>query len=110
MTLKEILIKRIATSRELPEATVNAIISHQFESALDATNFHNSLEISGFCKFIFNVPRAIKRMEKYNSQLELYSGILDNEETSEAVKRNTLLRMYTTENNIRHLKPKLCQD
>jgi hypothetical protein len=46
-------------------------------------------------------------MEKYNSQVALYTGILEDETTSPAIRRNTEMRLETTLGNIKVLKPKL---
>jgi hypothetical protein len=39
----------------------------------------NSIEFSGFGKFVFNLPRAIKRMDKFDAQLVLYKGMFTGE-------------------------------
>ena len=111
MTIKEFIIKKIAVNRlvskMVSEKTIDAVISHQFESAHAATAYCNSIEISGFGKFSFNMNRANKQMEKYNKQVAFYTSILEDETTSPAIIRNTKMRLETTLGNIKVLKPKL---
>jgi nucleoid DNA-binding protein len=111
MTIKEFIIKKIAVNRlvskMVSEKTIDAVISHQFESAHAATAYCNSIEISGFGKFSFNIKRANKQMDKYNSQMAMYTKMLEDETISPAVKRNTEMRIQTTLDNIKVLKPKL---
>lgn len=106
---KEDIIKKVALDLDVNQDVVSKIISHQFDSASIATQTQNSIEISGFGKFLFNMPRAIKTMQKYESQLKYY-----NEQllivTSETKKRNLLMRIESAEKNIKNLKPRLCQD
>jgi len=91
----------------ITEKIITTVINEQFTEALLATSIHNSVEISGFGKFVFNQTKAHKQMTKYQEQLVAYQLILDNPSSTPEVIRNTNLRMITTKNNIEHLKPKL---
>ena len=73
MTIKDELIRAVAKKYNMPEKTILAIVSHQFDGAHAATMNNNSIEISGFGKFMFNNKRALKQMEKYESQHSLFS-------------------------------------
>ena len=46
------------------ERVIDQVITHQFNSAEDATKTKNSIEISGFGKFVFNKPKAEKKIAK----------------------------------------------
>ena len=111
MTMKEFIVKKLAVNRVatkmISEKVIDSVISHQFESAHIATATHNTIEISGFGKFSFNQGRAIKQMAKYNSQVVLFTNIIEDEQTSSTLKRNTEMRLATTLSNIKDLKPKL---
>jgi nucleoid DNA-binding protein len=110
MSIKEYLVKRIAVNKVwdkmISEKTIDAVISHQFDSASAATATNNSIEISGFGKFMFNEKRAIKQMQKYTEQIAYYSKMLSSELT-EAERRNTEMRLESINNNVKALKPKL---
>lgn len=110
MSIKEFLVKKIAINKVcdkmISEKTIDTIISHQFDSANVATATNNSIEISGFGKFVFNEKRGVKLMQKYTEQVEYYSKMLSSELT-EAERRNAEMRLESINNNVKALKPKL---
>lgn len=110
MSIKEFLVKKIAINKVcdkmISEKTIDTIISHQFDSANAATVTNNSIEISGFGKFVFNEKRGVKLMQKYTEQIEYYSKMLSSELT-EAERRNAEMRLESINNNVKALKPKL---
>lgn len=89
------------------EEVISSVISHQFQSANEALSNNNSLEISGFGKFLFNEKKAQKMMEKYLSQKEAFERYSQDESQSEARRRNASLKLASAISNIEHLKPKL---
>lgn len=107
MSVREWLVKKTSQSLELDEKTINSVVMHQFDSATDALNLNNSVEISGFGKFLFNVSKAHKRMDKLLSQKKMYENNLEDDSFSNLRKANIKKRLYTTDLNIKHLKPKL---
>lgn len=107
MPLKEHLIKQLSLKLNIPEKILTSVINFQFTEALNATTLHNSIELSGFGKFVFSQTKAHKQMEKYNAQLKAYNLLLNDPSSPEELIRNTLLRINTTNKNIEHLKPKL---
>lgn len=107
MTLKEYLQKRLSVSLVVPERIIDSVITHQFDSANDALNTCKSVEISGFGKFYFNEKRAIRLMEKYLSQQEVFTNILNDETVSDQRKRNIGIKLEQNAVNIKLLKPKL---
>ena len=109
MSLKEWIIKKMAVNMVISEKIINAVVTHQFDSANDALNIHKSVEISGFGKFVFNVNKAKKQLEKYISQKAMYSAQLETELEPE-VRRNVEMRLQTAIYNIKILKPKLHSD
>ena len=48
------------------------MITHQFNAAEDATKTKNSLEISGFGKFVFNTSKANKKIVKLIKVKKVY--------------------------------------
>lgn len=107
MSIKEWLIKILSKKINVAEKTIDIVITHQFDSANDATVTNDSIEISGFGKFVFNSKRAIKQMEKYDSQKLMYDTLLLDLTLSEKSRRNTELRLETINSNIKALKPKM---
>ena len=106
MTIKEWLVKCLSLNHQIPERTINAVVSHQFESLKNALDSNRrTIEVSGFGKFIFSEKRAIKRLEKYQNQVRFYTDMI-NEASSEDKKRNASLRLKTAIKNLEHLKIK----
>ena len=55
------------------ERVIDQVITHQFNSAEDATKTNNSIEISGFGKFVFNhESKAEKKIEKLEKIKKAY--------------------------------------
>jgi len=106
MTIKDLLIRKVANSLSMDEKIVEKIITHQFDSASAATVNNNSIEISGFGKFLFNNKRGIKTLEKYEILIENYTKALETVKDDNE-KRVLLLKIKTINVNIAHLKPKL---
>ena len=107
MVIKDVLIKEISSKQDIPENVVNLIVSHQFDSAHEATVNNNSIEISGFAKFIFNQKRANKQMEKYMGQKVYFTDMRDAPGISETEYRKAQMKLDTVLSNIKHLEPKL---
>ncbi len=110
-SIKEQLIKKIAVNRVtdhlISEKIIDSVITHQFDSAHKATGVYNSVEISGFGKFVFNMGKAHKTMEKYEKTKTHLEGLLQEDELSETKRRNAQMRMASVLKAIKDLKPKL---
>jgi hypothetical protein len=104
MSHKEWLIKKLSLKLVVSEKIIDAIVNHQFDEANSMIPKKNSIEFSGFGKFVFNLPRAIKRMDKFESQLVLYKGMFTGETVNDLKMQK---KLDTVENNIKALKNKL---
>ena len=103
MPLKEYLIKKLSLKLNISEKIIGTVITDQFTEAFRATSTHNSIELSGFGKFVFNQKKAHQQMVKYQEQkVILEEALLSSED-----QRNITLRLNTVLKNIDHLKPKL---
>lgn len=91
----------------IPEFTLDAVISHQFQSANQAMSNVKSVEISGFGKFVFNDKKALKKMEKLLSQKALFERLMNDETLSNQRRNNAKLKYESAVLNISVLKPKL---
>lgn len=72
MPLKEWFIKRLALKLMIPEFVIKEVINFQATEAVKATANNNSVELSGFGKFIFYERKALKKMEKYEACYSAY--------------------------------------
>jgi len=107
MPLKEHLIKKLSQKLNIPETVIALVITDQFVSAFRATSTHNSIELSGFGKFIFLPIKAAKQMVKYEEQKAIFESALAVQNLTEEAARVINLKLATTNKNIDHLKPKL---
>jgi hypothetical protein len=62
----------MAVGLVVSERVISQVITHQFNSAEDATKTNNSVEISGFGKFIFNKSKADRHVEKLEKIKKVY--------------------------------------
>ncbi len=107
MSVKEWIIKKMSISMVISEKTIDAVVTHQFDSANDALNVNKSVEISGFGKFYFNDKKAITQYNKLLNIKRTYENALADENITDT-KRNALeLKMQIVESSIKTLKPKI---
>ena len=106
LTIKDFLIRKMSVRMLIPEFTLDAIVSHQFQSANEAMDLNNSLEISGFGKFYFNEKKATKRLGQLNAKKQAMEKIIADETTSEQKKRSSNVTLEKTEALINLLKTK----
>ena len=91
----------------ISEKTIDAIVTHQFDSANDALNVNKSVEISGFGKFYFNQKKALTQYNKLLAIKQAYDKMLLDESIT-ATKRNAVeLKLQIIESSIKTLKPKI---
>ena len=105
--MKEWIIKKMSINMVISEKTIDAVVTHQFDSANDALNVNKSVEISGFGKFYFNNKKAITQYNKLLNIKRTYENALADENITDT-KRNALeLKMQIVESSIKTLKPKI---
>lgn len=112
MHIKDYLIKKIAVNKVIEdkmisERIIHKVILHQFDSANEAINKYNSVEFSGFGKFMFNMSKAIKKMEKIESIIAYFSRMLEDETISPTVRRNAEMKLASAIDTRIKLKPKI---
>jgi nucleoid DNA-binding protein len=107
MSHKEWMIKKLSIQLVISEKVIDAVINDQFDSARMALVNNNSIEFSGFGKFVFNMKRAIKVMEKYQKQKKYYTEQLEDETLTTLMRGRTEKKLQTALDNIKALEPKL---
>ena len=107
LTIKDFLIRKMSVRMLIPEFTLDAIVSHQFQSDNQAMLITKSVEISGFGKFVFNDKKAVKKMEKLLSQKALFERLMNDDSLSEQRRNNARLKYESVTLNISVLKPKI---
>lgn len=83
MSVREWITKKLAQEIMIPENIIRQVIVHHYDSAYEALNSNNSIEISGFGKFYYNTKKAAKEKEWLLSKKDSYEKILDSETATE---------------------------
>jgi nucleoid DNA-binding protein len=71
-SLRQHIVKKMSVKMVVSERVIDQVITHQFNAAEDATKTNNSLEISGFGKFVFNTSKANKKIVKLLKAKKVY--------------------------------------
>ena len=107
MSVKDYLIRTLAVKMLTSEKTIEAVVNHQFQSANEAMDTNNSLEISGFGKFYFNEKKAKKRLSDLYGKRDAMAKIVADESLSEQRRNRSKVTLEKTEVSINLLKPKV---
>ena len=107
MSVKEFIIKRMSISLVVSEKIIDNVIQHQFDSANDALNTNDTVEISGFGKFFFNTKKANTHYNKLLAMKQAYENTLADTSITEKRRHSTEQRMITVLSDIKMLKPKI---
>lgn len=105
--MKAWLIRNMSVKMQVQESVIETVVNHQFESAYAALEKCSSLEFSGFGKFFFNRPKAEKKLITLNIRLKECQEILDDPQTSDIKRKNTLLKKEATEKTYIYLNNRL---
>jgi hypothetical protein len=109
LSVKDFIIRKMAVKLMMSEKTIDDVINHQFNSANEALKYNNSVEISGFGKFLFNQKKAIKRLNVLLSKEELYNSVILTCTTEER-KASIQLKLNTIKTEIEILKTRTNED
>lgn len=107
MSVKDYLVRTLAVKMMISEKMIETVINHQFQSANEAMDTNNSIEIAGFGKFYFNEKKAKKRLEDLTRKKNLMLEFIASAETSEQKKRSSQVTLEKTEALINLLKSKI---
>jgi nucleoid DNA-binding protein len=106
MSVKDFLIRTLAVKMLTSEKTIEAVVNHQFQSANEAMDLNNSVEIGGFGKFFFNSKKAVKRIEQLKINIGIMEKIIADPSTSDQKKRSSQLGIDKALKTINELKTK----
>ena len=107
MSVKDYLIRKMAVKLMLPEKSIEAVVNTQFTEMVEAMKRNDTVEISGFGKLFFNKKKAMKKMDKFLSQKELFTRKMNDSSLSETRVNTYKKKLDTLLMNIEFLKPKL---
>ena len=106
LSVKNFLIRKMSTATNISEKVITSVVDHQFNSLVENMSTCNSLEISGFGKFVFNKKKGVNMMLKYIREKEQLMITLDTC-IEERVRKRAEIRISQIEISIRALNQKL---
>jgi nucleoid DNA-binding protein len=107
MSVKDYLIRTLAVKMMVSEKLIETVINHQFQSANEAMDVNNSLEISGFGKFYFNEKKAKKRLQTLEEKRKAMERYANDNSLSEQRRNTSKVTLEKTEALINLLKTKV---
>jgi hypothetical protein len=110
MSDKGYLIRTLAVKLALNEKMIETVVNHQFTSAYEAMGNNHSVEISGFGKFLFNVKKSDKKLQRLLNKRAIFEKVLDDAESTENDKRRANVVLSKLKDQIKLLKPTIDND
>jgi nucleoid DNA-binding protein len=107
MSVKDYLVRTLAVKILTSEKTIEAVINHQFQSANEALEENNSVEISGFGKLMFNTKKATKKLEALDAKVKAMEKILADDDISDQRRNAATVTLANTHITISQIKAKL---
>ncbi len=107
MSVKEYLVKTMAVRTNTASSIIEAVISHQFHEAHKAMWNNNSVELSGFGKFLLRKKSALRKLEKNIKKRSDFERYLNDPLTTERNIRRCNIVLKNTNEEIELLKSKL---
>jgi nucleoid DNA-binding protein len=107
MSVKDYLIRTLAVKMMMSEKVLETVINHQFQSANQAMDTNNSVEISGFGKFYFNEKKAKKRLISLEGKKKLMERYIKDPNVSDQKRHASKVTLEKTEALINLLKSKI---
>ena len=110
MSVKEFLIRTLTIKLAKNEKIIEAVVNHQFQSANEAMDVNQSIEISGFGKFMYNQNKAKKKLLKWEAKKEaLDISLASLDITEDLVRKHTKMLTEVTR-QIELIKPTIDND
>lgn len=109
MSIKDFLIRKLAISLLTEEKVIEAVVNHQFTSALNATQTNKEIEISGFGKIFFNEKKAASKIKKQVEKIEYFSNQLSLPNNSPARTASLTNKLNNTITLLESLTPRINQ-
>ncbi len=107
MSIKDFLVRKLAINMLTEERIVEAVVNHQFMSALSATQTTKEIEISGFGKMFFNDKKAASKYEKQLNKIEYFTEQLSSPNNSPARILSLTNKLNNTIDTAQSLKPRI---
>lgn len=106
-SIKDFIIRRLTVDLGIPESTIKTVVDDTFTKAAKATFTNKSVEIAGWGTFYFSEKKAQRMVEKYKSQIALFSKILATPELSQRQINNAEAKLAVAKKNLEELLPRI---
>lgn len=108
MPVKDYLLRIMSVRTNIPEKTIEAVVTHQFEGVAEAmqNNSISSIEVSGFGKFLFNTAKAARMLPRLQTKYDKLAEELKTTE-SETKKKSIQEKMDVISKFLTSVKPRI---
>lgn len=106
MSVKDYLCRLLSIKRNISIQIIDAVVTSQFKQANTALKNNNSIELSGFGKFLFNHKKAYKKWQVALSKKQKFEELYNKSDTDEK-KRSYSVKLKNTIDWMEQIKPKL---
>lgn len=110
ISFKDWTVKQMALSSNVSERTIHNIITHEFTALSEAMFANETLEVSGWGKFIFLRNKAIKKVTRLHLLKKTYQNTVDNSEETDLRRKNAEYKIISVQKTIDFLELKLKQN
>lgn len=107
LSTKNWLIRKLSTELMISERVLDAVISHEFEVMREKLDVCDSIEVSGFGKFMFNKKKAERTMQNWLNIREKFIAHCNDETLSEGKRKSYAFKLGKLEADIETLKNRM---
>jgi nucleoid DNA-binding protein len=91
--VKSVLITKLSEKMNIPENIIDAVVVHELNSVVEAVKKNNSVEISGFGKFVFNERKAKAQINRFVELIEETEHALEDDTLSNKRRINATYKL-----------------
>lgn len=107
ISVKTWLIRQMSVRTMMQERIIETVVNHQFDSALAAIDTCESIEFSGFGRLYFNKKKALKKLEKMESQIKEFTRIINDPLTPNTRRKSIEFKLQQSLKNFEYLNTKV---
>ncbi len=107
LSVKDYLIRLLSIKTNTAAKTIEAIVDFQMQGANEALRTNDSIELSGFGKFLFNRKKAHKKFDKNISKEDYFMSLLADPNITDQKRKSVMLKLENTRKTLESIKPKL---
>ena len=89
--LKQIAIRKMVVDLAIDEKIIEQVLIHAFNGAKKAFHSNNSIEISGFGKYIVSPRQVLNERQKITDKFAKWGKQLEDPNTDDMMRKNRIL-------------------